>query len=102
MARVATRSRARAERVAEEDARAYRTKAEVATDVLRRAILSGDLEPGEPLTVASLADRYGLTLMPLREALSKLAAEGLVEIEPHQSAKVARLSHDRMNEEYAV
>jgi DNA-binding GntR family transcriptional regulator len=102
MPRVASRPRARPERTTEEDPRAYRTKAEVATDVLRRAILTGELAPGEPLTVASLADRYGLTLMPLREALSHLAAEGLVEIEPHQSATVARLSHARMNEEYAV
>jgi DNA-binding GntR family transcriptional regulator len=102
MPRVASRQRARAERVVDEESPAYRTKAEVATDVLRRAILSGEVAPGEPLTVVSLAARYGLTLMPLREALSHLAAEGLVEIEPHQSATVARLSHDRMNEEYAV
>ena len=81
---------------------AYRTKAEVATDVVRRAILSGELQPGEPLTVASLAERFDLTAMPLREALSHLAAEGLVEIEPHQSARVSRLSHERMQEEYFV
>jgi DNA-binding GntR family transcriptional regulator len=80
----------------------YRTKAEVAADVLRRAILSGELGPGEPLTVGVLATRYGLTLMPLREALSRLASEGLVEIEPHQTARVAQLSQDRMIEEYAV
>jgi DNA-binding GntR family transcriptional regulator len=81
---------------------AYRTKAEVAADVLRRAILSGKLGPGEPLTVGLLAARYGLTLMPLREALSRLASEGLVEIEPHQTARVAQLSQARMVEEYAV
>jgi DNA-binding GntR family transcriptional regulator len=80
----------------------YRTKAEVAADVLRRAILSGELGPGEALTVGVLATRYGLTLMPLREALSRLASEGLVEIEPHQTARVAQLSQARMVEEYAV
>lgn len=101
VAKTAVRRRSRAERASEEEP-AYRTKAEVATDVLRRAILAGDLAPGEPLTVASLAERFGLTLMPLREALSHLASEGLVDIEPHQSARVARLSHERMNEEYAV
>jgi DNA-binding GntR family transcriptional regulator len=102
MPMAASSSRAAGQRAREEDTRAYRTKAEVATDVIRSAVLSGELSPGEPLTVASLADRFGLTLMPLREALSHLAAEGLVEIEPHQSARVARLSHERMNEEYAV
>lgn len=80
----------------------YRTKADVATDVLRRAILSGELAPGEPLTVGPLAERYGLTLMPLREAIARLASEDLVELDPHRTARVARLDHDRMNEEYAV
>lgn len=80
----------------------YRTKARLAADILRRAILSGDLAPGEPLTVAALAGRFGLTLMPLREAISRLAAEGLVELDPHRTARVARLDHERMNEEYAV
>jgi DNA-binding GntR family transcriptional regulator len=102
VAKTAVRGRVHAERAGEEESPAYKTKAEVATDVLRRAVLAGELAPGEPLTVASLAERFGLTLMPLREALSHLAAEGLVEIEPHQSARVARLSHERMNEEYAV
>jgi len=103
MARQAVRSTpAPAERAATEDLPAYRTKAEVATDVVRRAILSGDLTPGELLTVVSLAERFDLTHMPLREALSHLAAEGLVEIEPHQSARVVRLSHERMKEEYFV
>jgi len=103
MARQAVRSTpAPAEHAATEDLPAYRTKAEVATDVVRRAILSGDLTPGELLTVVSLAERFDLTHMPLREALSHLAAEGLVEIEPHQSARVVRLSHERMKEEYFV
>lgn len=80
----------------------YRTKAGVAADILRRAILSGELAPGEPLTVGPLAERYGLTLMPLREAIARLASEDLVELDPHRTARVARLDHDRMNEEYAV
>ncbi len=102
MAAGASRARPAADRRGPEELSSYRTKAGVATDVLRRAILTGELRPAEPLTVAALAERFALTLMPLREALSHLAAEGLVEIEPHQSARVARLSHERMNEEYAV
>src|ERR1043165_3647264 len=102
MARQAARVAPAPEPATNEDVPAYRTKAEVATDAVRRAILSGELRPGEPLTVGSLADRFGLTHMPLREALSHLAAEGLVDIEPHQSARVGRLSHERMQEEYFV
>ena len=47
---------------------AYRTKAEVAADVIRGAIFGGELPPGAELTVLGLAQRFGLTLMPLREA----------------------------------
>lgn len=80
----------------------YRTKAEVATDLLRRAVLSGDLRPGEELTVIDLARRFALTRMPLREALSRLAAEGLVELSAHQPARVADVTRERLQEEYFV
>lgn len=80
----------------------YRTKAEVATDILRGAILAGELPPGEPLTAAAVAERYGLTRMPLREALSRLAAEGLVQIAAHQPARVVGFSRARLDEEYFV
>ena len=81
---------------------AYRTKAEVAADVIRGAILSGEIAPGEELTVLGLAERFGLTLMPLREALSRLDDEGLLEMEAHRSARVAELSRDRLQEEYFI
>ncbi len=77
---------------------AYRTKAEVAADVIRGAILSGELAPGEELTVLALAQRFGLTLMPLREALSRLDDEGLIEMEAHRPARVAELSRERLQE----
>ena len=80
----------------------YRTKATVAADVIRTAILSGDLAPGEELTVLGLAQRFGLTLMPLREALSRLDDEGLIEMEAHRSARVADLSREKLQEEYFI
>jgi DNA-binding GntR family transcriptional regulator len=81
---------------------AYRTKAEVAGDVIRGAILSGELAPGEELTVLALAQRFGLTLMPLREALSRLDDEGLLDMEAHRPARVAELSRERLQEEYFI
>lgn len=83
-------------------AQAYRTKAEVAADVIRGAILSGEIAPGEELTVLALAQRFGLTLMPLREALSRLDDEGLIEMEAHRPARVAELSRERLQEEYFI
>jgi len=55
---------------------------------LRAEILSGPLAPGERLLPANLHKRYGLGLTPIREALTRLASEGLVEAEVHRGARV--------------
>jgi DNA-binding GntR family transcriptional regulator len=47
-------------------------------DVLRRELLSIEIEPGDRLSVDALARRYGTSQTPVREALGRLAAEGLV------------------------
>jgi DNA-binding GntR family transcriptional regulator len=56
---------------------------------LRDAILGGRLRPGDPLVISTLAKELGLSATPLREALGRLAAEGLVEMQAHGSARVA-------------
>lgn len=58
-------------------------------DELRAEILDGDLAPGERLTAAGLADRYGTSRTPVREALMLLARESLVRMEPHRGAVVS-------------
>jgi DNA-binding GntR family transcriptional regulator len=57
-------------------------------DKLQRDILTGALAPGERLRAEALAQRFGTSRTPVREALLSLAAEGLVEIEPHRGAVV--------------
>jgi len=59
-----------------------------AYDLLRHEILHGDLAPGERLRVADLHARYRLGLTPIREALMRLASEGLVEAEANRGARV--------------
>ncbi len=59
---------------------------------LRREILHGDLMPGDRLTAADLQDRFALGLTPIREALMRLSAEGLVDAETHRGARVADVS----------
>ncbi len=56
---------------------------------LREAILGGRLQPGDPLVISTLARELGVSATPLREALGRLAAEGLVELQAHGSARVA-------------
>jgi DNA-binding GntR family transcriptional regulator len=55
---------------------------------LERAILAGALEPGERLTAEALAQRFGTSRTPVREALLWLQAEGLVDMEPRRGAVV--------------
>ncbi|MEI7625301.1 MAG: GntR family transcriptional regulator [Actinomycetota bacterium] len=58
-------------------------------DELRAEILDGVLAPGERLSAASLADRYGTSRTPVREALVLLAREALVQLEPRRGAVVS-------------
>ena len=69
---------------------------------LRVAILSNDLRPGEKLVTTTLAERWQVSPTPLRESLKRLAADGLVELTPHGSARVAPLSVDDAREVYEL
>jgi DNA-binding GntR family transcriptional regulator len=65
-------------------------------DAVRARILSGDLPRGSRLRQAALADELGVSRTPLREALRRLATEGLVEFEANRGATVA--DHDFADE----
>ncbi len=62
---------------------------ERAVDAVRELILRGDVAAGARLGEAELAERLGVSRTPVREALSRLAAEGLVEIVPNRGARVS-------------
>ena len=61
------------------------------TQRLRDEILSGRLPFGARLKLRELADRFGVSNMPIRDALVKLGAEGLVELQPNRGASVRRI-----------
>lgn len=71
-------------------------------DAIESEILVGDLRPGERLDEASLAARFGVSRTPVREALVQLASAGVVELRPHRSAVVAKLSPERLVEMFDV
>lgn len=74
------------------------TLAELAYLRLRRDILGGVLVPGAPLRPAELSRRYGLGLSPLREALMRLGAEGLVAAVGQRGFKVAAASRAELKD----
>jgi DNA-binding GntR family transcriptional regulator len=65
------------------------TRAEWVDALLRRAIVHGELAPGEKLYAERLAEQWGVSATPLRETFQRLAGEGLVVIEPQRGARVA-------------
>jgi DNA-binding GntR family transcriptional regulator len=59
---------------------------------LRRDVLDGELEPGSRLRFEEMRAKYGVGISPLREALTRLAAEKLVILEEHKGFRVAPIS----------
>jgi len=63
----------------------------LAYDGLKRALLSGRLEPGAVLTLRQLAEELGTSMMPVREAVSRLAAENALAVLPNRGIVVPEL-----------
>ena len=78
------------------------TRADWVDRRLRAAILSGDLPPGQKLVAGPLAARLAVSATPLREAIQRLAATGLVEIAPQRGARVAAASARDAEEIYEL
>jgi DNA-binding GntR family transcriptional regulator len=72
----------------------HRTKAELALQVLRQQIRTGELEPGRRLRLNDLTRELGMSPTPIREALRLLQADGLVHYHPHQGIVVAEPSSE--------
>ena len=75
-----------------------RAAAEQAAQSLRDEILSGAIPSGTRLGGVELAGRLSVSRTPIREALSRLAAEGLVELQPNRGARVATWTTEQLRE----
>lgn len=71
-------------------------------DELQHAILEGVLKPGERLRAEALAQRFGTSRTPIREALLQLEAQGLVSVEPNRGAVVRAFDRDDLLDLYSV
>jgi DNA-binding GntR family transcriptional regulator len=82
--------------------RGYRSIGDMVYDVLREAILSGAFSPGERLRQEALATAIGVSRLPVRAALVRLEAEGLVEFHPRRGYVVQSLTHREIVEIYEL
>ena len=78
------------------------TKADDIALALEDDIVSGRIEPGTVLRQEQLSERFAVSRTPIREALRKLAALGLVSFEPNKGVRVRTLSHDDLREAFLV
>lgn len=78
------------------------TLAEQVYDHLRQGILTNEYPPGTSLREETLAARFAVSRVPVREALRRLAAEGLVTLTPRLGATVSSLSPKQFLDAYRV
>jgi DNA-binding GntR family transcriptional regulator len=69
---------------------------------MRQAIVSCVIKPGERLNVEELAQKFGVSLTPVRGAIQQLATEGLIEIRPRSGTFVANLNHQEVDETFKI
>ena len=78
------------------------TKADDIALALEEAIVSGEIPPGSTLRQEHLSEQFEVSRTPVREALRRLAALGLVSFEPNRGVRVRMLSLDEIREAFMV
>lgn len=78
------------------------TKNDYAYAEVRSRILTGELKPGSTISQPRLAQELGLSTTPLREAIRRLAADGLILLEAHRDARVTEVSPEEARHLYEV
>src|SRR5690349_24945016 len=76
--------------------------AEAALERLRESIILGELTPGAPLRLEELAQRLGMSISPIREAVRQLEALGLAERVAHHGAKVMGLDVEELRGLFSI
>jgi DNA-binding GntR family transcriptional regulator len=79
-----------------------KTKKDAMVELLRDAILSGELQPGERLLQEDLAERFKVSPTPIREAIQQLVAEGVLSHSPYKSVQVAEVRQEEVREVYLI
>lgn len=80
----------------------YRTVSDSVYDWIKEAIIQGEFQPGEHLAQERITERLGVSRTPVRDAMKRLEAEGLVVVKPHCGAVVFDISEEQLTEIYEI
>jgi DNA-binding GntR family transcriptional regulator len=80
----------------------FQSKKDLVVEVIRDAILSGELEPGARLLQVDLAERLQVSSTPVREALRQLETEGILQSSPNRGVRVAEVDLEAVREIYLI
>jgi DNA-binding GntR family transcriptional regulator len=78
----------------------HKTQQEAVYNELKDAILRGKFEPGNSVTLRGIAEMLGCSLMPVRESLRRLTAEGALELLENRRIAVPTMSAEKLQEIY--
>ena len=78
------------------------TKNVAVYEALRKDIIEGRLKPGQKIIMSEVAKEFGLSDIPVREAIRRLESEGYVHFTPHVGAIVTELDGDKIIELYLI
>lgn len=79
-----------------------KTVTEQIYNVIRQDILSQRLKPGEKLTTKTLQEKLGVSSTPIREALTRLQQDGLIEYQPNVGMRVVRLTRKDLEDIFSL
>jgi DNA-binding GntR family transcriptional regulator len=81
---------------------AFKTKNVAVYEVLRRDIVDGKLKSGQKIIMSDVAKRFGLSEIPVREAIRRLESDGFVQFTPHIGAIVSQMDEKEVVEIYLI
>lgn len=79
-----------------------KTLSNMAYEAIKDSILKNEMLPGQEVVISSVAASLGISHIPVREAVARLAAAGFIEQAPHRTLRVAGLDEDTVRQVYEV
>lgn len=80
----------------------FKTKTKIVHDRLHRDIVAGKLKPGQRIIISDLAKEFGVSEIPVREAIRSLETAGLIHFTPHVGAVVNTINENEFLEIYQI